>query len=227
MQAATFVEGFRLSPQQRKLWKLQDSTGDFRSFNSVLVLLLEGELRTDALREALERVCARHESLRTTFRRVPGVLMPVQSVERILAPSWRTIDLSDLTGSAQDDEVGALLALERRRTFDYENGPLVQATLLVLSSERALLSVCMPVLCGDRRTLANFGRSLSGCYAETVNRSELVDEALQYSQFSEWQNSLWEEEEDIAKAQEYWSRQDLSGAILALPGQSGRVSFDW
>jgi amino acid adenylation domain-containing protein len=225
MQAATFVEGFRLSPQQRSLWKLQeDPSCHARSFESLLVLLLEGELRADALRKALEKVCVRHESLRTTFRRVPGVSWPLQSVEGVLSPSWRTIDLSDVTGTAQDDEVGALLALERRRTFDYENGPLVHATLLVLSSERHLLSICMPALYGDRRTLANLGRDLCGCYGGIINGSEVEVEPLQYTQFSEWQNSLWEDDEEASRGKEYWSRQDLSSAAVVLPGQRVRSS---
>jgi amino acid adenylation domain-containing protein len=219
MQTAKFVEGFRLSPQQRRLWKLQESAGEIRNFVSLAVFSLEGKLQVGALRKALEKVCLRHESLHTTFRRMPGVLMPVQSVAGVLAPSWRTIDLSGVTGSTQDNEVEALLVLERRRAFDYENGPLVQATLLALSPERHLLSVCMPALCGDRRTLINLGRDLSGCYAEMMGGSEMVDEALQYSQFSEWQNSLWEEEEDVSKAREYWGRQDLSRAVVVLPGQ--------
>jgi hypothetical protein len=119
MQAATFVEGFRLSPQQRRLWTLQEDPADrARSFESQIVLLLEGELRADGLRKALEKVCLRHESLRTTFRRVPGVSWPLQSVEGVLKPSWRTIDLSDVAGAAQDDEIAALMVLERRRSFD-------------------------------------------------------------------------------------------------------------
>jgi amino acid adenylation domain-containing protein len=220
MQAATFVEGFRLSPQQRRLWKLQqDATA--QSFGSLLVLSLEGELRTDALRKALEKVCIRHESLRTTFQRVPGVAMPVQSVEGVLSPSWRTIDLSDLVGSLQSDEVEALLALECRRTFDYENGPLVHATLMALSPQRHLLSVGLPTLCSDRCTLSNLDRDLSGCYAEMIGGPDVDDEPLQYSQFSEWQNSLWEDE-DAVKGKEYWSKQDLSNTSAVLPGQRVR-----
>ena len=77
--SSTIVEGFRLSPQQRRLWKLQEEDGA-RSFGSQLVLSLDGRLRVEALRLALEKVCARHEALRTTFRSLPGVVMPVQSV---------------------------------------------------------------------------------------------------------------------------------------------------
>ena len=211
---STIVEGFRLSPQQRRLWKLQQDD-PARSFGSQLVLSLEGELRIDALREALQRVCARHEALRTTFRRLPGVVMPVQSVVEGMRASWRTIDLSDLSGPAQTEEVEALLSLEN--SFDYENGPVVQATLVVLSSERHLLSINVSALCADRRTLSNLAAELGRCYSETSDDAE----PFQYVQFSEWQNSL-SEEEDAIKAQEYWSKQDLSTVFVTLSGPRAR-----
>jgi len=226
---STIIEGFRLSPQQRRLWKLQEedsarsrsaeARGGARSFRSQLVLSLDGRLRAETLREALGKVCERHEALRMTFRRLPGVVMPVQSVADRMLPSWRTIDLSDLAGTAQADEVEALLALES--TFDYEHGPMVQATLVILSNERCLLSVNLPALCGDRRTLSNFATELGRGYAALIDGRGLDDEPLQYVQFSEWQNSL-SEEEDAVKAEEYWSKLDLSTAFAALPGENAR-----
>ncbi|HEY2963826.1 MAG TPA: amino acid adenylation domain-containing protein [Pyrinomonadaceae bacterium] len=212
------VEGFRLSPQQRRLCKLQqDANGDGRAFASQLVLSLEGELRVEAFRASLERVCARHESLRTTFRRLPGVAMPVQSVSDDLAPAWQTIDLGDSDDSAPLARVDELLAQESRRQFDIENGPLVQATLFVLAADRHLLSVTLPALCADRRTLTNLFLEL----AQEVSD----EEPFQYLQFSEWQNSL-SEEEDAAKGKEYWTRQDLSSLSVSsvlFPGHASRA----
>ncbi|HSD47353.1 MAG TPA: amino acid adenylation domain-containing protein, partial [Pyrinomonadaceae bacterium] len=215
---STIVEGFRLSPQQRRLWKFQQEHAA-RGFGSHVVLSLEGALRVDALRDALRTVCARHEALRTTFRRLPGVVMPVQSVVAGLAPSWRTIDLSDLAGPAQAEEVEALLALES--AFDFENGPMVQATLVVLSAERHLLAINVPALCADRRTLRNLVGELGRCYSNANEAVEGDDETLQYVQFSEWQNSL-AEEEDAEKAKEYWRKQDLSTAFVTLPNSRAR-----
>lgn len=210
MQATTVVEGFRLSPQQRRLWKLQQDTGGGASaFTSQLVLLLEGELRAEAIREALEKVCARHESLRTVFRRLPGVVMPVQVVAEEISVSWQVVDLRETSNNIDE-----LIESEGRRTFDYEHGPLVQAMLFELAPDRRLLSITTPTLCADRRTLSNFA-------SELIGGSEVDDEPLQYIQFSEWQNSLWEEE-DAAKGREYWSRQDLSNAGAVLPGQRAR-----
>lgn len=278
MQPTTVVEGFRLSPPQRRLWKLQQNTANGTAalatgsdlatataglatgsdlatataelatatseratsklgpapslrgqsaFNSQLVLLLEGDLRTDALRTALERVCARHESLRTVFRRLPGVVMPVQVVAHDVSLSWQVLDVRQT-----NQNVDELIATQRHRTFDYEHGPTVHATLFAVAPERHLLSIATPALCADRRTLSNLAAELfSNLAAELFSNRELDDEPLQYVQFSEWQNSL-SEEEDAAKGREYWTRQDLSNALVVphaanapaiLPGQRQRA----
>ena len=217
MQATTVVEGFRLSPQQRRLWKLQqDTPAGPSAFASQVVLLLEGELRNEMLRGAVERLCARHESLRTVFRRLPGVALPVQVVRDQVSFSWRALNISK-----SEKTVEEWLELETRRSFDYEHGPLVRATLLKLSSDRHLLSITTPTLCADRRTLSNLVGELRGDCALLNGDGNVDDEPLQYIQFSEWQNSLWEEE-DAEKGREYWSRQDLSNATPSLPGQRVR-----
>ena len=208
MQSPTIVEGFRLSPQQRRLWKLQQDAVNDARFTAQLVLLLEGEVRADALREALERVCRRHQALRSTFRRLPGVALPVQSVADHVAVSWT---VSEAPRSREE-----LLERETRRLFDYENRPLVHATLFAVSPKHHLLSVCMPALCADRRTLSNLFLEVSRGYAEAGRETD--DEPFQYIQFSEWQNSLWEED-DAEKGREYWSRQELADASFLLPGQ--------
>jgi len=210
MQTTTVVEGFRLSPQQRRLWKLQqDIASGTSAFSSQLVLSLEGEVRPEELREAIARVCARHEALRTVFRRLPGMVMPVQVVADHVSLSWQVIDLAE-TNTPVDE----LIECESRRSFAYEHRPLVHATLFAQAPERHLLSITTPTLCADRRTLANFASELIGGAAES-------EEPLQYIQFSEWQNSL-SEEEDAEKGREYWSRQDLSNASTTLPGHRAR-----
>jgi amino acid adenylation domain-containing protein len=208
MQTTTVVEGFRLSPQQRRLWNLQHDTPGPSAFASQVVLSLEGPRQAEAVREAVERVCARHESLRTVFRRLPGVVMPVQVVGEGVSLSWEVVDLRQT-----NQTVEALLESAAHPSFNYEHGPLVHAALLVTSPERQLLSITTPTLCADRRTLSNFASELIAGGAD--------DDPLQYVQFSEWQNSL-SEEEDAAKGREYWAKQDLSNASAVLPGQRVR-----
>ncbi|HEY0367193.1 MAG TPA: condensation domain-containing protein, partial [Pyrinomonadaceae bacterium] len=206
MSAPTIVEGFRLSPQQRRLWMLQQD--DESSFCSQLVLLLEGELQIDDLRAALKQVCARHESLRSTLTCLPGVVMPILAVVDDLDISWRTVDLCG--------ELEEALAAERQREFDLEYGPLVHATLYALSPARHVLSIAVPALCADKRTLSNLFTELCQCYASAI---EGEDEPFQYLQFAEWQNTLTGEPE-AKDGKEYWGKQELSAAAsVRLPGQ--------
>jgi amino acid adenylation domain-containing protein len=228
MQPANIVEGFRLSPQQRRLWTFREApSSGVAAFCSQLVLSLEGPLRIERLRAALEEVCRRHEALRTTFRRLPGVVMPVQSAGE-LAPSWEARNLHGLDATRVEEslkretETDRETERERLREFDYENGPLVFARLFSLEPERHLLSIAMPSLCADRRTLSNLFVELSNAYARASNAREDEGEPFQYVQFSEWQNSLFEEE-DAEQGREYWAKQDLSATSVALPGQRAQA----
>ena len=207
MSAPAIVEGFRLSPQQRRLWMLQQD--DASSFRAQLVLLLEGELQIHDLRAALQQVCARHESLRSTFSRLPGVLLPIQSVVDDLDISWSTVEINV-------SELEGLLAAERRREFDLEYGPLVHATLYVLSPAHHVLSIAVPALCADRHTLNNLFSEFCQRYGLTIKGE---DEPFQYLQFAEWQNTL-ADEPDAREGKEYWSKKDLTAASsVRLPGQ--------
>jgi hypothetical protein len=69
------IQGYRLSPQQRRLWELGLSDR-----SAVCEVRINGELDLTALREAIRQVVARHEILRTTFKLLPGMTLPVQVI---------------------------------------------------------------------------------------------------------------------------------------------------
>lgn len=85
------VEGFRLSVQQRWIWRTQPPEATFRTRGAVE---LEGLLDERRLRAALEVVVARHEALRTTFRHLPGMALPVQVVDETGGFAWDRTDLT-------------------------------------------------------------------------------------------------------------------------------------
>src|SRR5687768_15086031 len=64
MQIDNKIEGFRLSPQQERLW-LHGQTG--AGHCSQCVIRLEGALQTDRLRHSLRTIIAGHEAFRTVF----------------------------------------------------------------------------------------------------------------------------------------------------------------
>ena len=69
------VEGFALSPQQRMLWHWYDVCGA-AAFTTRCAYRVDGELDAEALERAANELVRRHEILRTTFQRMPGMKVP-------------------------------------------------------------------------------------------------------------------------------------------------------
>ena len=61
-----------LSFAQQRLWFLAQMEGGSKAYHVPLGMLLRGELNVAALKQALDRIVARHEALRTTFAMVEG-----------------------------------------------------------------------------------------------------------------------------------------------------------
>ncbi|MCA1615514.1 MAG: condensation domain-containing protein [Acidobacteria bacterium] len=124
------VEGFRLSPQQKRAWLFQQKNP--AAFYSQGVMRLSGALDEARLREAVARLVGRNEILRTTFRRRPGLRVPFQVVaaEGEKAWSWQSDDLSGVGEAEREARLEELLAGERERAWDYETGPLLRLRLV-------------------------------------------------------------------------------------------------
>jgi amino acid adenylation domain-containing protein/non-ribosomal peptide synthase protein (TIGR01720 family) len=78
------LEGFYLSPRQRRLWPLQGAP----ALRARAVIAVEGPLDQDRLRAAVARVAGRHEILRSTFRILPGMALPLQVVGEEPVLAW-------------------------------------------------------------------------------------------------------------------------------------------
>src|SRR5689334_15655949 len=72
------VQSYRLSPQQERLWLLEQKHPG--RYTVQCSWLLEGPLDEAKLRAALNALVERHEILRTSFQSLPDVLLPVQVI---------------------------------------------------------------------------------------------------------------------------------------------------
>jgi amino acid adenylation domain-containing protein len=217
MQQSAIV-GFRLSPQQARLWQLQEVEPD-AAYRADCAIQIEGDLDDSALREALADVFRRHEILRTTFRRFPGMRFPLQVIAEPGMPVIRECDLSAAGPEHQQAQIETLRYESGQGPLDLEQGPLVHLTLARLSTERHLLLLGMPSLCADAGTLPTLARDISRCYAARTAGETLLDEPLQYADCAEWLNELQEANDQMAVAgKEYWRRQDFQAlAASRLP----------
>src|SRR6059058_5086466 len=134
MQSET-IEGFRLSPQQRHVWFTQQAVKN-QPYRTQCLILIEGKLDTHVLHRALEDVVTRHEILRTTFRCLPGITIPLQFICDDSILPLQNQDLSDLNPQEQEIEIEALFHEASLLPFNFEHGPLLYILLVTLSPHK-------------------------------------------------------------------------------------------
>ena len=208
------IEGFRLSPQQARLWLLQaDSDAAYRADG---VITIEGDLDSEVLALAVTDVLRRHEILRTTFRQLPGMRFPLQVISPPEVQELHRYDLSAAAPERQQAELDRIRAAASRMPFDLEQGPLFHLALAQLSPQRHVLLMQLSSLCADAATLTNLAREISRCYSIRTTGGEHRDEPLQYADCAEWLNELQEATDGpIADGRAYWRVQDLQALSLS------------
>jgi len=187
------VEGFRLSPQQQRLWQLSKQDGAER-YRARCAFLLDGDLDVHTLQAAVQDVVARHEILRTRLEMSADMKLPLQVIAE-------DVNVSIDTEALSIDEL-----------FAERNSDRLEVRLLSLAPDKHLLFFNLPAFCADGPSLRNLMKDVGRSYGEKVE-----DEPMQYADFSEWQNDLLE----FAEAEDgklYWRKRDLSEtAALKLP----------
>lgn len=184
--------GFRLSPQQYLLWT-QQQTSDKAAFLAACVIRIEGPLQVDRWRRAMQNVVEQHEILRTTFRKLPGMYVPVQFVEDHQSWQEHFYDLSSLQLDEQAQQLKEVIERVSKQTIDYEQGPVLHVTHILLTATSQVWMFTLPSLCADRRTLTELVREICTAYAQPLAQPAADEMPFQYADISEMLNQALEE----------------------------------
>ncbi|HET8797897.1 MAG TPA: condensation domain-containing protein, partial [Thermoanaerobaculia bacterium] len=208
-----------LSLAQQRLWFLdQLDQAASAAYHMTTALRLTGELDVAALQWTLDRLVARHESLRTSFGEIDGV--PYQQI----APpdcgfALSRQDLSALSEAERERTVAALAGEEARAPFDLSAGPLIRGRLLRLATDEHVLLLTQHHIVSDGWSLGVVIRELAALYtaARRGESDPLPPLEIQYADYAQWQRR-WLQGEELARQIGFWKEQ-LSGApaLLNLP----------
>ncbi|MBD2355222.1 amino acid adenylation domain-containing protein [Tolypothrix sp. FACHB-123] len=199
------LEGFQLSPQQKRLWLLQQ---DSQIYVSQVAILLTGIVDIEVLQAATHKVVNRHEILRTSFHRRPGIKFPLQVINASSNISWCCINLRNFRQQEQKLKIAELLQEERCLVSQSETADLVRFSLLSIADNQYILIISLPSLYADAWTMQNLVREISLSYSLCLEGQYFSDEPVQYLQFSEWQNELLTEE-DAKIGKKYWQETEF------------------
>ncbi|MGI9290684.1 MAG: non-ribosomal peptide synthase/polyketide synthase [Gammaproteobacteria bacterium] len=206
-------EKLPLSFAQQRLWFLDELSPGDPVYNVPWVMELSGTLNKPALEKALDKVIARHESLRTIFPTQDGEAVQVILPElRLSIPEedWRT---------RNPDELQQRITELAQVRMNIAEGPLLYLNLLQIADDKWLLTLMVHHIVFDAWSHGIFLRELSALYnAELANEQlALSPVEIEFADYAGWQRD-WYGSKDFDHQLSYW-KQKLAGAphVLDLP----------
>jgi len=191
------------------------------------VLALRGRLNDDALERALNEIVRRHAALRVRFFPAThispetredrlrafgkGVYTPglyQQSVCENVAVTLRRVDLTDFGSPIASEEVRNVFYDEATGHFDYNQPPLMHATLLKRGEEDHLLILVVDHAVADAWSMRVVRSELVQLYAHYCGTTPypLPEPGLQYPDYAVWQNRA-RASGHFSAATKYWKQQ--------------------
>ena len=212
------VYALPVSYSQERMWFLERLEPGTPLYNIPYIATMRGSVHRDAFNRALNRLIARHESLRTCFIEQGGeprqAIYPKIEVE---------VDWIELGPSASNERLQAICTEVTSSPFDLSKAPLFRTTVVGLGRQSTIITTIHHII-SDGWSLGVFQRELSALYQEELGgrSAELPELRVQYADYAVWQRELLLGE-GLEKLKRYWTKQ-LAGAptILELPGDYPR-----
>ena len=211
-----------LSASQQRLWFLhQLDRAASAAYHLSASLRLHGPLQESMLRAALDRIVARHESLRTRFVAVDGtprqVIGPADTGFTLL-----TQDLSALAVAEQAAAEAHWREHEAHEPFDLAAGPLIRARLLRLSAHEHLLLVTQHHIVSDGWSVRVLIREFQALYPALCagQADPLPALPVQYADYAVWQQS---QQARLGEQAAFWQGHlEEAPTVLELPADRPR-----
>ena len=196
-------EHYALSSSQKRMYIVHKLDNGGTTYNTPMLLKLEGRMDPEKLDRAIGKIVARHEIFRTTF-----VSAGSEIVQKVSEGGEFHIEVKEISE-------GKILEACREsiKPFVLEEGPLIRVTLFVAGEDLSYLFIDMHHIVSDMVTVDLFLKEMTSLY----KGEELAPVRFQFKDYSEWMNKRIESGE-FDKQEEYWLKEFESGIpSLNLP----------
>lgn len=204
------ADSLALSYAQERQWFLWQLDPQSAAYHIPSALRLKGRLDIAALQESFEHLIARHESLRTRFRRVG------EGMQQEVLPAYPVVLVPEVL---DEGHLKARVEHEIAQPFDLEQGPLLRIRLLRLAEQDHVLVLVQHHIISDGGSMQVMVEEVVQAYTARSQGQAIALPALpiQYADYALWQRS-WMEAGEKERQLEYW--RDLLGGdqpVLELP----------
>lgn len=189
IKPAEIKEHYNVSAAQKRMYMLQQFNLSSTAYNMPRVVEVNGKLNKADIEEAFRTLIKRHETLRTAFITIEGKIM-----QKINQNTDFQLQYIEKSLKYVDEAVKEFV-----RPFDLSKAPLFRAGLIKLEEDRYILMFDMHHIISDGVSM----EILVNEFIKLCTGNELEKLKLQYKDYSEWQNNMFQSER-IKKQEEYW-----------------------
>jgi len=204
-----------LSFAQQRLWFLDQYETNLTAYNLLRAFRIIGPLDENILKLSLTEIIRRHETLRTTF--VTHDDKPVQIINSKPILPITKIDLQHLSENEKEEEARRITEADAETPFDLTKSVL-RCFLIKMSTHGHILVITTHHIASDGWSHGVFNYELSALYNAFSDgeASPLVDNPIQYRDFSRWQQE-WIQGGVQEEQLKYWRNQLAGIETLELP----------
>ena len=199
---ADVADDYPVTPQQRAIWILSQDVNSSVSYNIPLIIEFSNEIEVGLVKDAIQDVVERQESLRTCFFQDDN-----GEVRQKVDPA-RPIYLEERDCWGMDEtELLRAITDECMKPFDLAEGPLMRASLLRKDEVTAVLVLRIHHIVFDGASLNLFVHDFTTAYKGRKNggKSPLKPLQVTYKDFAVWQAEAGNDKQR-EREEEFWRR---------------------
>lgn len=201
-------EYYPLSSAQKRLYVTQMMEEMSTNYNIPMISVLVGKIEFDFFRCIFNKLLLRHESLRTSF-----LMIDDKPAQRIHEKVDLEIEYSIVIGNEKEEEVKEKEIVKNFiRAFNLNTPPLLRVGLIKKEEMKYILMVDMNHIISDAISINILIKDFMDLYAG----KDLNPLRVQYKDFSEWQNRLFESG-SMNCQEEYWTNRLKDYKPILLP----------
>ncbi|MCW5625025.1 MAG: amino acid adenylation domain-containing protein, partial [Burkholderiales bacterium] len=198
-----------LSAAQQRQWVLAQLEPDSPFYNVPAAVRIDGELSLPLLERSLQRLCRRHEGLRSHFPVHDE--RPTLRIADAMPIAIASVDLGSTPADRRESRAAEILREHARQPFDLAHPPLLRVTVLHMAPTQHIVLVVLHHILADAWSMGILMHDLVRIY-ERLRAGDLSDLPalpLQYADYAAWQRTL-----DTTTQLEYWRTQLADAPVL-------------
>jgi amino acid adenylation domain-containing protein len=200
-------EYYELSFNQERLWIIQQKDRDNPAYNMAGMMVFPDPPPGDgeALKQTVNNILERHESLRTGFREMNG--KPVQYIPGKYPIPFETLDISHLEEENRQKELKKIIHEFSNTPFNLDEPPLFRSILIKSPGRQRMFLYNMHHIVSDGWSIAVLERDFQRIYRASRDgggKAELPDLGVTYKDFTHWRNRRLEDEAIQNKSRAFW-----------------------